>query len=229
MRVFLASALLVCGVAPSAAAAAPATPRELLINAAFVAPDKRAALAEVEQALAAANGALAIDPGDREARLQRAMAIGYRAKLTRTARDAKLSHRLFQQFAARYPRDPEAQLALGGWHLDAIADLGPMLAGLVLGAKKASGLAEIDRAVTLGGDRAFFRGFAAMMHIRADPHDVTAARALAEAAAAAPAPSPLDRIARRDAAAMLVPLRAGDGEAAAGLARRLLPFGDLAG
>jgi len=63
------------------------------------------------------------------------------------------------------------------------------------------------------------------MRIRLDPEDIGTALTLASAAAAAPAPTDLDRIAKRDAQAMLIPLKAGDGRAAAALARKLLPFG----
>lgn len=208
----------------SLAAPAPAaTPRELLTQAAFQTGDKASALALVKQALAEAEATLTTHPNDREALLQRAFATGYRGRLNRSPGDARLSRQLFEALVAADPRDPEAQLALGGWHLDVIAD--GFLATTVLGAKRAIGVASVDRAVKLGGNRAFFRSMAAMMHIRLDPHDIATARALAESAAVAPTPSALDRIAKREAEAMLIPLRAGDGKAAAALARTLLPFG----
>ena len=69
--------------------------------------------------------------------------------------------------------------------------------------------------------------FAALMRIRFNPKDVATARALAEQAAAAPAPTALDRIAKHQAQALLIPLRSGDGRTAALLARKLLPFGRL--
>ena len=211
----------------AAAPASAATPRELLVTAAFQTTDKRAALALVNQALAAADALTAANPKDREGPLQHAFAIGYRAKLTRNPGDAKLSRRLFEALVAGNPRDAEYQMAIGGWHLDAIAD--GILASTVLGAKRDAGLNGISRAVALGGDRAFFKTFAAMMRIRLDPKDVAAARALAERGAQAPAPPMLDRIARRDAEAILIPLRAGDGRAADRLARKLLPFGRIGG
>ncbi|QJU60505.1 hypothetical protein HL653_06750 [Sphingomonas sp. AP4-R1] len=204
-----------------------ATPRELLVQSAFQTTDKDQALALVNQAIGQAEAMLATNPRDREAFLQRAMGIGYRAKLTRKPGDAKTSRRMMEQFAAQYPRDPEAQLALGGWHLDAIAD--GFLVATVLGAKKEVGLSGIEKAAQLGGDRAFFKSFAAMMLIRQDVKDVAAARALAEQAARGATPTALDRIGKRDAESMLIPLRAGDGKAAAQLARKLLPYGRLDG
>jgi hypothetical protein len=219
------SAAIACAAIVCAAPVAAATPREMLTHAAFLTTKKDDALAEVRQAIAAAEAQLATNPGNYEAQMQRAVGIGYRAKLTRNAGDAKTSHRLFEGLAATNPRDPEAQILLAGWHLDAISDVGALLAGTVLGAKKASGTAALDRAVAIGRDRAFFPGVAALMHIRLEPRDVAGARALAEAALAADATTPLDRIAKRAVEAILIPLRAGDGKAAEALAKKLLPFG----
>ena len=209
-----------------AAPAMAATPREMLIQAAFQATDKAQALALVNQAIEQAEAGLRANPRDKEAFFQHAMGIGYRAKLTRKPADAKASRKMFEQFVAQYPRDPEAQIAIGGWHLDAIAD--GFLATTVLGAKKDIGVASVDKATQLGGDRAFFKGFAAMMHIRLDPKNVGVARTLAEQASRGSTLTPLDRIGKRDADALLIPLRSGDGKAAAQLARKLLPFGRLA-
>lgn len=219
------STALTCAAIVCAAPAAAATPREMLTHAAFLTTDKESALAEVKQAIAAAEAQLAASPSNYEAQMQRAVGIGYRAKLTRNAGDAKTSHKLFEALASANPRDPEVQMLLAGWHLDAISDIGPLLAGTVLGAKKGNGTAALDRAVAMGRERAFFPGIAALMHIRLEPHDVAGARALAESALAADAATPLDRIARRAAEAILIPLRNGDGKAAQGLAKKLLPFG----
>ena len=204
---------------------AAATPRELLTQASFQATDKDSALALIAKGLAEAEAILAANPTDREAQMQRGVAIGDRAHLTRSPSDAKATRRIFDAFLAANPRDPEAHLAVATWHLDTV-DAG-FLASTMLGAKKDIGLAELDKAVALGGGRPFFTGFAALMRIRLDPRDVAAARALAEQAAAAPAPTPLDRIAKRQAQALLIPLRSGDGRTAALLARKLLPFGRL--
>ncbi|PTQ10802.1 hypothetical protein CLG96_10395 [Sphingomonas oleivorans] len=221
----------IAGVAVAAMLAATpvlaAKPREILMAAAFQTSDRKAALAEVGRAIEAADAILAANPRDREAQLQRAIGIGYRAKLTRNRGDAKTSHRMFEALAAADPRDAEAQVAIAGWHLDAIDQLGGMLARMAIGAREGEGLAALDRAVALGGDRAFFPGVASLMRIRADKDDVARARRLAEAAATAPAPTPLDRLMKRNAAALLPALRAHDGKAAAALARELLPFGRL--
>lgn len=222
-----ASPIVIAAVVSIAAAPAVqgATPREMLTQAAFQATDKKAALALINGAVAGSERILAANPRDREGQLQHAMGIGYRARITKKPGDAKTSRKMFEALVASNPRDPEFQLAIGGWHLDAIA--AGFLAAAFLGAKKGEGLDGIDKAVQYGGDRAFFRSFAAMMRIRLDDGDVATARTLAERAAVSPAPTPLDAIGKRDAQAMLVPLRAGDGKAAATLAKKLLPFGHI--
>jgi hypothetical protein len=222
---------LLAAIAPAAilcaAPAVAATPREMLTQAAFQMTTKDGALAEVRQAIAAAEAQLAANPGNYEAQMQRAAGIGYRAKLTKNVGDAKTARHLFETLAATDPRDPEAQMLIAGWHLDSISDLGGLIASAILGAKKALGTTALDRAVAMGRTRAFFPAIGAMMRIRLDPHDIAAARALAESASSLPAPTPLDRIAKRNAEALLIPLRAGDGKTAAALAKKLLPFGRL--
>lgn len=203
------------------------TPRELLTAAAFQAPTKPRALALVGQAIVASDKILASRPGDHEATLQRAIAIGYRGQLTRSRSDVKASLGMFERLAQQNPRDAEAQMVIAGWHLGAVDDLGSFLARTALGAKTQAGEAALTRAVQLGGERAFYPGLAAMMQIRSDQKDVAQARRLAEAAATAPAPTALDALMKRGATAMLPALRANDGKAAAALARKALPFGKL--
>lgn len=225
------SSAFVPGFVVAAAIASPvlaATPREILTGAAFTARTGDQAMAAVSEALAQANAILARRPDDREAQLQRAIAIGYRAKLKKGLADAKEARRLMEALVAADPRNAEARAALAGWHLDAVAQLGGLMARTVLGAKKADGLAGLDQAMRLGGGRALFPAMAALTRMQVDRGDVAAARLLAERAVAAPAPTPLDRIMQRSAGLLLVPLRRGDGRAAQALAERLLPFGRLA-
>jgi hypothetical protein len=202
-----------------------ATPRDILTQASFLTTDKQTALALINKGLAAAEAILAANPDDKEAQMQRGVALGDRAHLTRSPGEAKAARRIFEAFLAANPNDPEAHLAIATWHLDTV-DAG-FFASTMLGAKRDIGLAELDRAVALSGGRPFFTGFAALMRIRLNPGDVATARALAEQAAAAPAATPLDRIGKHQAQAILIPLRSGDGRTAALLARKLLPFGRL--
>lgn len=218
LAALLAAALLV----PPAAAA---TPREMLATAALQTTDRKQALALVGAALVATQNDLAANQQDKEAQIQYAVAIGDRAKLTKSPNDAKTARRLFEAFAAQNPRDPEGQFAIASWHLDTVA--AGIVASTVLGAKKDVGMVALDRAVALGGNRPFIAGYAALFRIRADNDDVAGARRLAEQAAASAAPTQLDRYGKQAAQAVLIPLRAGDGKAAARLAKTLLPFGRI--
>ena len=177
---------------------------------------------------ASANALLARLPGDTDALLTRAMAIGYRAKLTRSRRDALEARAQFEALVARNPRDPEAQAVLGGWHIDAVAALGSLAARGVLGARKATGYAATDRAILLGGDRALFTGLAALLRLSLDPADPRGA-ILARQAAHGATPTLLDRMMQRRATEMLAALRRGDARFVQTLARRMLPLGQIGG
>jgi hypothetical protein len=219
----VAAFAIAVGVAPACAA----SPREDLIRAAFVIHDKGQALALVNQAIADSQSILAQSPGDREARLQQALGIGYRGQLKRSPGDAKSAHGLLEALAQSDPRDPEAQVAVAGWHLTAVGDLGNFLAHALLGADRAAGMAALDKAVTLGGNRAFFAGYAALIRIKLDSSDTATPLRLAQRAASEPAPGPIDRVMQRAAQRILPMLQAGDGAGASKLAKQLLPFGTL--
>lgn len=210
------------------AAAAPAaaqTPREMLVGAAFSPGDKPSALVKIGAALRAAEATLARTPGDREAAFQRAVAISYRGKLKRNRHDIAVARRAFESLAAAHPRDAEIQMAVAGWHLGAVIEIGPLLARTALGARKATGMAALDRSIALGRGRALFPAFASLNRIQLDPGDIAGARVLAEAAVKARVATPVDRIMQGRAAQLLPTLRPGNGRAAAALAARLLPFG----
>lgn len=223
----VAAIALVCPLAVSAVTANAASPRDLLLRAAFVARDKAQALGLIGDALVDTRTTLAANAGDREARLQQALAIGYRGQISRSLADAKAARTQLETLAAADPRNAEVETALAGWHLTAVSDLGGFLARTVVGANKAAGLAMLDRAVTLGGNRAFFPAYAALIRIRVDSGDTATPLALAQRAAAAAAPTALDRVLQSAAAQLVGPLRAGDGDGAAKLAKQLLPFGQL--
>jgi hypothetical protein len=209
-----------------AAPASTATPREILIDAAFHARTKEDALAQVGRAEAGATAALAKAPRDREAMMIRAMALGYRAKLIRNRGDAMAAREAFYALASANPRDPEAQAAIGAWHLDSVAALGGFLAGPLLGASKVDGVAAMDRAIALGGDRAMFSGLGALLRLSVNPRDPRAG-ALAEAAAHGTTPEPLDAVMKDSAVSILGYLKAGNAAATQKRAKELLPFGRL--
>lgn len=204
------------------------TPRDLLTQASFGDRDKAVALGRVNAALRGASAALRSTPADPEAGLMQATALGYRAKLTGSRAEAIQARKQFEGLIHRDPRDAEARLALGAWHLGAVYRLGRLVGRAALGAQKPAGYTALDQAVALGGNRALFSGLAALLRLQMDPSDPRG-RLLAEAATRAGTPTALDRILQRAATQVLVPLRAGNAAATKAAAARLLPFGQLPG
>lgn len=220
---------LILGAALVCAAAAPAaaTPRDALAHAAFATADKASALAQIQAVSRETDLVLSKQPNNREAQLIHAMATGYEAKLTRSRTMAIASRALFEGLAARDPRDPEALAAIGSWHVDAVASLGGFLAKAALGANKAVGLAALDRAVALGGNRALFAGVAALLRLQLDPTDKRAI-ALCQAAARGSTPTALDVQMQRNAALVVKKLNGGSAAEIKALARQLMPLGRFA-
>ena len=219
--------MLAAAAAVMSCPAAAESPRELLVSAAFNARSKPAALVRIEAALKAADAAIARNAGDREARLQRAIALSYRGKLKRNRGDILAARSAFEALVASNPRDAEAQIALAGWHLGAIIELGPLVARTALGARKNMGLQALERAVMLGGGRALFPAYASLTRIQLNPGDVASARKLAEAALKGRVAVPVDGVMQRQVAALLPALRPDNGKSAASAAKKLLPFGQL--
>jgi tetratricopeptide (TPR) repeat protein len=213
--------LLILIASPAAAENA----RDLLMNAAFTPSNKATALGRIDQAIKSADAAVARNPGDQDGRLQRAVAISYRGKVMRSRSDLMAARRGFEAAIASDPRNAEAYLALAGWHLGVVIDVGPFLARTALGASRAKGLEALDRSLALCGDHAFFPAVASMLRIQLDPKDVGGAERLAEAALKTGAPTPMDRVMQRQAATLLPTLRSGNGMVAAETAKLLLPFG----
>ena len=225
MSFFVRSTVASIALFVAASGAHAASPRETLIRAAFATHDKAQALTLVNEAIGEAEAMLAHDPGNYEARFQQALGIGYRGQLTHSPTDAKTAHADLEALAAADPRNAETQLALAGWHLTAVNDLGSFLARTMLGASRDKGFADLNRSVAMGGNRAFFAGYSALIHIKLDKSDVATSLQLALRAANLPAPTPLDRVVQHAAMRMIPALQAGDGTTAAAIAKETLPFG----
>ncbi|RXD06950.1 hypothetical protein EQZ23_02305 [Sphingomonas sp. UV9] len=220
------ASIAACAVLCAAPARAE-TPRELLTQAGFVDRDRGVALARIDKAAAGAGQALSRSPNDQEAAIMQAMANGYRAKLLGNRGQAIAARKQYEALVARFPRNAEAQAALGAWHVGVIAKLGRFVGRAVAGAQKSTGFEALDRSVALGGNRAMFAGLAGLLRLELDPKDARG-RALLETASRAPTPTAIDGFVRRAAIAVLVPLRAGDTEATKTLADKMLPFGQFA-
>ena len=220
------AALIACTMVAAVPARAE-TPRELLTQAGFVDRDRNVALARIDRAAAVAGQALSRSPNDQEAAIIQAMANGYRAKLLGNRGEAIAARRQYEALVTRFPHNAEAQAALGAWHVGVIAKLGRFVGRAVAGAQKATGFEALDRSVALGGNRAMFAGLAGLLRLELDPNDARG-RVLVETASKAPTPTAIDGFVRKAAAAVLVPLRAGDANATKALADKLLPFGQFA-
>lgn len=202
------------------------TPRELLTVAVFDSRDVPTALVRVDRAQAAATAILQRDPGNEEAAVVQATAFGYHAKLTGSRTEVAAARKRFEALVARYPRDAEAQVALGAWHLGVVNKVGAFFGRAAVGAQKSVGFAATDRAVALGGNRALILGLAALLRLQLDPNDARGA-ALAAAGARGATPTPGDRIMQRACVAVVAALRQNDDKATKRLAARLLPLGQL--
>lgn len=226
MNMRLAAMVLIATPVLAPAAAQAPNGRETLTQTAFFARDKATALAQIATVEAAAAATLARAPTDSEALMTRAMATSYRAKLTHSRADALSARGQFEAIAHRNPRDAEAQAALGAWHLNAVASLGPLMARAGLGARKGEGIESLDRAIALGGDRALFPALEAMLRLAIDGGDAGAASLLARAVKGS-TPTPLDRILQRRASQLGVVVLGGDAKLIQALAKRLLPLGQI--
>ena len=136
--------------------------RATLVVAAYEADTKERAMRLIGDAMADADSALALAPNHVGAMLQKAIALGYRAQLTRSPGDAKAARRLMERAYAADRRNALAAASLGGWHSGAIGNLGRFVAGTLLGAKKDEAVKYHNRAVQLAPNDPVFRTFYAI-------------------------------------------------------------------
>lgn len=194
--------------------------RDLLTHAAFEDRSREVALARVDRVRSMA---LAGAADDQDSAVLAAVAQGYRAKLVGSRSEAAAARKQFEAVAARFPRNPEAQLGLAAWHLGVINRVGRFV-GRLVGAQRGVGMAALERSVALGGNRAMFAGLAGLMLIELNPDDKRGL-SLIEAATHGATPTPLDRVIQRSSTLVLGTLRQGKEKEAQLLADRLLPFG----
>ena len=123
------------GVAVTALPAAVAeTPREMLIHAAFVDTDKNTAMARITRARAGATALVARSADDQDAAIVQATALAYHAKLSGNRGEALAARHQFEALVARYPRNPEASVALGAWHIGIVVSYGRIAGRVAVGA-----------------------------------------------------------------------------------------------
>ena len=202
--------------------------RAQLAQAAYDTRDRAAALALVERAEKDFDAALAKNPGDVAAQMQKAVAIGYRAKLTKAPGLAKDARARFEAVRAAHPDNSMAWSAIGGWHGGAIATLGGFMASTVLGAKSAEVDRNFGQALKLDPANPSLRAIYAMTLLDINRGNAERAASALNGIGAMPARDGFEALLRAQGVQLAAALKAGDPKAAQALARRLQAFGMLA-
>ncbi|PZN96549.1 MAG: hypothetical protein DCF31_03810 [Alphaproteobacteria bacterium] len=201
--------------------------RAQLAIAAYDTRDKARALDLVAAAERDFDAALAKAPANPEAQLQKAVAIGYRAKLTRSPGLGKDARKRFEAVKAAHPDMALAWAAVAGWHGGAIATLGGFMAGTVLGAKEAEFDKGFAQAFRLEPTQPVHRVFYAMTLMDLDKGNAKRAAAALQGVGQLPARDGYEALVRGQGVQLAASLKAGDAKAAQVLARRLQAFGNL--
>jgi hypothetical protein len=201
--------------------------RAQLAVAAYQTTDKALALALVQRAEADFDAALAKSPGDVSAQVQKAVAIGYRAKLTEAPGLAKDSRSRFEAVRAAHPDNALAWSAIGGWHGGAIATLGSFLAGTMLGAKSGEVDRNFSQALKLEPNSAALRAIYAIALLDLDKDNGAKAAVVLNGIAAMPARDGFEALLRAQGVQLAAAIKVGNAKAAQATARRLQAFGTL--
>ena len=163
-----------------------AAARAASVIATYEVTDRAQARLLLEAAVADAQAAVAIDPDNPSLLLDRAIIVGYLGKVKASAGDAKASRRDVEAVLKRQPDNALAIAVLGGWHGEAVATVGSLLAGAALGAKKSESIRLFDKALALDPNSALFATYYAMTLLQLDASYAPRARALAKAKAIDP-------------------------------------------
>jgi len=202
--------------------------RAQLSIAGYQTADKERALAQVAAAEADFDKALAREPGNVQAQLQKAVAIAYRAQLTRGISLAKDVRRRFETILAAHPDNSLAWGALGGWHGGAVATVGSFLAGTALGAKKSEMERCYAQALRLSPGLPSTRVFFAITLLDLDPGNATRAAGMLKGLDTLPANDGFEALLKRQGLELAAVLARGDAKAAQATARRLKAFSRIA-
>jgi tetratricopeptide (TPR) repeat protein len=201
--------------------------RSQLAIAAYETRDKAQALAQIDRAEADFDAALAKKPGDRDALMQKAVAIGYRAKLTKSPGLGKEAKKRFEAIRAAHPDYALAWSAVGGWHAGAIATLGSFMAGTLLGAKNDEIAPNFAQALKLDPRSPSLRAIYAMSLLDLDRDNALKAANVLNGVGGLPANDGFDALLRAQGVQLFAALKTGDAKAAQALARRLQAFGTI--
>jgi len=202
--------------------------RAQLSIAGYQTDDKARALAMVAAAEADFDKALARAPGNTQAQLQKAVAIAYRAQLTRGISLAKDVRRRFETILAAHPDNSLAWGALGGWHGGAVATVGSFLAGTALGAKKSEMERCYAQALRLSPGLPSTRVFFAITLLDLDAGNAARAAGVLKGLDGLPAADGFEAMLKRQGLELAAVLARGDARAAQATARRLKAFSRIA-
>ncbi|OYU16144.1 MAG: hypothetical protein CFE37_01995 [Alphaproteobacteria bacterium PA4] len=201
--------------------------RAQLAIAAYDTRDKAKALELIGAAERDFDAALAKAPTNPEAQLQKAVAIGYRAKLTRSPGLGKDARKRFEAVRAAHPDMALGWAAVAGWHGGAIATLGGFLASTMMGAKAAEFEKGFAQALKLDPTTPVHRVFYAMTLLDLDAGNAGKAATALQGIGQLPAHDGYDALVRAQGVQLAAALKTGDAKAAQALARRLQAFGTL--
>lgn len=171
--------------------------------------------------------ALARAPASVEAQIQKAIAIGYRAKLTKSPGLARDARKRFEAVRAAHPNFATGWAAVAGWHGGSIATLGSFLAGTVLGAKSGEVDKGFAQAIRLEPNNPVHRLFYAHTLLDLDAGNAAKAAGVLQGLDRLPAEDGFAALLRAQGVALAAAIRAGDAKAAQALARRQAPFGTI--
>lgn len=220
-------AAVVAGRAEATPASLVLAGRAQMAIAAFGTRDKAQALALVTEAEKDIDAALQKAPGNVDAQLQKAIAIGYRAKLTRSPGLAKDARRRFEAARAAHPDNAVAWAAVGGWHAGAVATLGSFMANAVVGAKISEVGPNFQKAIKLDPSNPVHRAYYAISLIDLAKSNSDKAAAALQGIGQLPATDGFEAMARAQGQQLAAALKTGDEEAAQVLARRMQAFGTI--
>lgn len=201
--------------------------RAQLSIAGYQTENKERALALVAAAERDFDAALARAPTNVDAQLQKAIAIAYRAQLTKGIGLAKDTRRRFEAIRAAHPDNSLVWGALGGWHGGAVATVGSFLAGTALGAKKSEMERCYAQALKLAPGLPSTRVFFAITLLDLDEDNAKRAAGLLKGLEALPAPDGFEALLKRQGVELAAVLAKGDAAAAQATARKLKAFSRL--
>ncbi len=174
------------------------------------------------------DAAIAKAPSNLDAQLQKAVAIGYRAKLAKSPGLAKECRDRFTAIRDKQPSNPLAWSAIASWHGGGVASLGGFMASAVLGAKASEFEAGYARVFQLAPRNPAYRTLYATGLLDLTPKNAAKAAAALKGIEAMPAADAFERTLRDHGVRVAAALAKGDAKAAQTLARQLAAFGTLA-